>query len=254
MLTALCGVLLIGPSSVADDAVKDKLDKVRTTYDTKLKAAREEVAKKLDDRAAAAAKSGNKKIVDRVEAEREAFDKESLFPTVVEVGPLKKQVEDARLALVAAYKVAVTEYTKAGMRAEAKTAEEESAELQKAAAEVRLKEVFAKGTVLTGRKKNDPNATTPKGTDEPFQLTVSERTGTTFKGEILVNGKRTYAVGGEITGGEVSFTSEKKDNDSFHQTYKGTLKGTQIAFTFEGTGTASATVNVKGNATLSPKR
>jgi hypothetical protein len=250
MLVVFCAVLFGVPAALAEDA-KEKLDKA------KLKAIKEEVGKKLDDREAAASKAGNKKIVDQVVAAREAFEKESLFPhpALVEVAPLKKQADDARVAVVAAYKAAVAEYTKGGLKPEAKAAEDEMAELQKAAAEVRLKEVFAVGTVLAGLKKNAPNKIAPNGTTAEFKLTVSERTGGTFKGKMTVaNGTRDYDIVGEIEGDQVTFKNEVKSGDNFEQTFKGSLKGSQMELKYEGWATGTEKVQVKGTATLSPKK
>ncbi|MBX9579148.1 MAG: hypothetical protein K2X87_02480 [Gemmataceae bacterium] len=241
---AVCGILLGCSVTAAGDgeAVKDKLDQAKATYEAKAKAVRDAVMKELQVREDQATKAGNDKIVERVETERGVYQKDGVFPTVVSVGGLKDKSEQAHKDLVAAYRAAVTGYTKDGMRAEVEQTKKELAEVQTAAADVRLKEMLATGAVLKGRKQN---AGAPPNT---LELKVSERNGRTFKGEITLGGTRTYVINGEIKDGKVSFVSEKKEGDDFKQTFKGSINGQQLDLTYEGQN------NIKGTATLARKQ
>jgi hypothetical protein len=100
-----------------------------------------------------------------------------------------------------------------------------------------------------GRRKNAPNRVKPKGTDEPFLLTVTARKENEFSGQIVVDAKRTYVIQGKITGDTATFKTELKDG--FQQTYVGHCAGRGIEWTYEGIGTRDEPV--RGVAFVTPK-
>ncbi len=112
---------------------------------------------------------------------------------------------------------------------------------------------FARGAIWSGRRGFDPPA---QALSEPVWLIVTEREGTSFKGETIILRKGPnsdiYKVDGTATNNndkQVSFTTEKK---GFLQlNFRGTLNKAQLDLKFSGSGIVAGST-VSGNANLMP--
>jgi serine/threonine protein kinase/cyclophilin family peptidyl-prolyl cis-trans isomerase len=101
------------------DPIKDKLDKARADYRAEVEKFRAQLLAGLDKAEDAARQAGNKQRVDQIKAERSSFEKDGTPPTVVSSKEYQQQMSKARTSLLAAYRVAVAEYTKARKDTEA---------------------------------------------------------------------------------------------------------------------------------------
>jgi hypothetical protein len=239
----------------ADDVktAEDKLAKAREEYSKAMADIRKDIATQLKEKDAAESKLGAKASTDKLKAiaaEQKALEEDGVLPKELNFNT-KKRITDAGKPLLAALGDAKAAYVNAKDLDKAAAIDKEIEEVKKGAGAVAsLSELLTKDSVWEGRKKNDKNQVNPNGTDEPFELTVSERDGKKFKGTILVNAKRTYVVEGKVDGDKLTFTSEKKDN--FQQTFSGQLKAGTVDFTFAGSGANGEAV--KGTATLTPRK
>ncbi|MBY0461179.1 MAG: hypothetical protein K2V38_27975 [Gemmataceae bacterium] len=72
-------VLVSSAHARDEDPIKERLDKAKSTYDSKTKSLRDDLLKRLTAQEEQSAKSSNKKLADRAAAERDLYDKEGLL-------------------------------------------------------------------------------------------------------------------------------------------------------------------------------
>jgi hypothetical protein len=235
------------------DPIKARLEKAREAYEAEVGKLSNSLLDVLQQREDAARKSGDKKLVDRIREERNAFESRGQLPRSAATPAQLRELKQARSAMEAAYQAAVKEYTKAKKDDDASAVEQElkvfkgeaAAALTRPAASVAL----APGTTWEGKKTYAPTRRKPGGALYPIKLTVKEVNGNQFKGELVVDERRTYQVAGKVLGNRVAFTSEKRG--SFQQTFQGRIVKATMELTLTGYGTAGEVVT--GTAVLSLK-
>ncbi|QJW93025.1 RICIN domain-containing protein [Frigoriglobus tundricola] len=123
--------LMGGASAAEPDAIRAKLDKARAAYESELSAAEKGAGEALDKAEAAVRKRGDKAALDKLKAERELFELTGVPPKCVPA-PVAQKAAAARKTLEAALAVAVKDFTRARLDAEAEAAEREAAYLKDA--------------------------------------------------------------------------------------------------------------------------
>jgi hypothetical protein len=195
----------VSAHSQEPDPIKEKLDKAKAAYDAEVAKVRQGVLDALQKREDAARNSGDKKAVDLVKAERQALEEKGELPKSVTTAAHHRDLQQARAALEAAYKQAIKSYLQGRMDAEADFVSKELKELQEKTTAAPPPPMLVKGAVWEGKKAN-----LPKGELLPFVLKVTDVSGPRFAGEITIDKQYTFAVAGQVTGGQVVFRTEKK--------------------------------------------
>jgi hypothetical protein len=99
-------------SRADEDPIKAKLDAAEKTHATELKRAQQALLDSFDEREKTARTKGNKKLLDQIKAERAAFtEREECPPTALVKYEQRHSTANGRM--IAAYKAAIREYTKA---------------------------------------------------------------------------------------------------------------------------------------------
>ena len=126
---AVVVALACGAAVAQPDPIKAKLDKARAAYESELSAAEKSAGEAIDKAEAAIRKRGDKPALDKLKAERELFELTGVPPKYVPAAVTQKAVT-ARKTMEAAIAVAVKEYTRARLDAEAEATERELAHLK----------------------------------------------------------------------------------------------------------------------------
>jgi hypothetical protein len=110
---ALLFLLSAGLVAGADaDPIKDKLDAAEKVHAAEVKRAHKTLLDSFDEREKTARASGNKKLLDQIKAERAAFaEREECPPSAIIKYEQRLSASNGRM--IAAYKAAIREYTKA---------------------------------------------------------------------------------------------------------------------------------------------
>lgn len=112
-LSTLFVCVSVGLVASADtDPVKEKLEAAEKAHVAELKRANQSVLDSFDEREKTARNNGNKKLVDQIKEERTAFIESAECP-LVSLLKFEQQLSVAHGRMIAAYKSAIRDYTKA---------------------------------------------------------------------------------------------------------------------------------------------
>ena len=200
---ALLGMLAYGVSA-NDDPIKANLEAAEAEYASAKEAYKKAVTEFFDKREEAARKAPRnvKRAVDRVKIERKAFEEKNELPKAAPVALKKKSPEPN--ALVRAYKKAIDEYSAAHKDDEAAAVEKKLDEFNKSRASVANlpDDPLQKGTVWKGFRMFTRNG--PPG-EIDFELHVTERVGSKFKGITVSSGENEHEIEGTIRGSKLEW-------------------------------------------------
>lgn len=112
-LVVLLFLLCFGLGFGADaDPIKDKLDAAEKAHESELKRAHQSLLDSFDEREKAARTKGSKKLLDQIKAERAAFAEREECPPSSLI-KFEQRLSTSNSRMIAAYKAAIREYTKA---------------------------------------------------------------------------------------------------------------------------------------------
>jgi hypothetical protein len=124
-------VLLLLPGAVHGEpdptSVKDDLDRARATYTAEFTEATQGIEDALTKRLTAARKAGNKQLIDAIENEAKAFHDLGEIPPPTP-SALRRKITSLDSAMEKALAIAIRDFVKLGMAAEADAAEKERTE------------------------------------------------------------------------------------------------------------------------------
>jgi hypothetical protein len=130
---AIFVVALLGLPALAwaDDSISAALNQEKAAYQATLDKIDGELVALLQRREDAARKGGDRKLLDQILTERDAFNTEGKWPTVIPTQDLKGQLQAARQKMEAAYGLAIENYTQANKDDLSKAVEGELQDFQK---------------------------------------------------------------------------------------------------------------------------
>ena len=193
------------------DPIAEKLEKARKDFESRNKAVAEDILKRLVAAEEKATKSGDKTLLDQLEFERKLFQKDGVFPRSLKADDLRARVENVRIAMIAAFRKAISDYTKNRNKAEADKTEKAMLEFDaKIPSADASAESFAVGSVWKGEVKIKRSG----GSESTHGLifTVLERAGSTFKARFEIPGAKgplhLKEVRGRVERGKISWLAK----------------------------------------------
>jgi hypothetical protein len=145
-LLLLAAATTASAASSVPDAIREGLDAAKAQYSGEMVKLKEQLLADLDRKLVVVRRAGDKAQVDRVKGDIEALTKSGKLPTTVSTGPYEKGATRAREKVLAAFQLAVKEYTKAAKDDEATSVAKEQ-------------ETFLSGTATT--RPSEPPAAKP---------------------------------------------------------------------------------------------
>jgi hypothetical protein len=231
VLVAVCGALVAGILRADEDATEKKLQAAKSEFDKTAEKARMALIDELKKKAEATQKAGDLKSLEKVEAEIKALEESGALPKSVPTKTYESDLRKAKAKLEDAYSVAVSAYTKAGQRAQAKATQQELEEFKKGGGAGQVgRDALQKGTVWKGERTFTKGAAA--GQSVEFELNVTARSGKTFSGFTA-----SHFVEGTIEDGKIEWKVIRQRNGTNPgQPHKGEVRGDTLVLTFEGMG------------------
>jgi hypothetical protein len=173
-LSALFFFACVGLVGSADtDPIKAKLEVAENAHGADLKRIHQAVLESFDEREQTARNKGTKKLVDQIKAERVAFTEREEYPPAG-LPKIEQQLSTANSRMIAAYKSAIREYTKAKKDDKASAAEISLESFQRDRwKHMNIESASVKDDFLQLRAAS---LTTPKEVSGPFEVVAVART------------------------------------------------------------------------------
>lgn len=227
-------LVVAGVAPAADpDPVKEKLDSAKAAYQAKLDALNNRVLEALTKREEQARQNKQPKLIDQLKLDREKFVKKGLVPSwhIPNPDEFTRQVKVARSTLLAAYDVAIKEYSKDKANDAQRAALAKEREPLAAEQAATVAGVFQKGTVWKGEFAMN------KGKGEKCELEVTAIDGTDFKAVFAsADGTTKLDVTGTFVRGKIewAFASSRINRRLSNCKGGGIIRGKVLEATAEG--------------------